>query len=73
MNRLDLENGMNVLNVEGLGMMHIFVYDGNVSKISIFNSKVTKKETRTSQHEGEKCNMVSLKVETDTYSWMVVE
>lgn len=71
MQEMNLENGMNVLNVKGLGMMHIFVYDGNVTNITIFNAKVTKK-TSTHQHEGEDCNHVNVKVVTDTYHHGVV-
>ena len=67
---MDLEDGLNVLNVEGFGTMHVFVYDGNVSKITIFNSKVTKKKTRTIQHDGQKGHLVNLSIETDTYDWM---
>lgn len=45
MNRMELEEGMNVLRVEGWGRMHIHVYDGDVWKVTIYNAKKKKLQT----------------------------
>ena len=42
MNRMKLEEGMNVLRVEGWGRMHVHVHDGDVRKITIYNAKKKK-------------------------------
>lgn len=45
MNRMELEEGMNVLRVEGWGNMYVHVYDGDVWKITINNAKKKKLQT----------------------------
>ena len=42
---MKLEEGMNVLRVEGWGRMHVFVDDGDVWKVTIYNAKKKKLQT----------------------------
>ena len=42
---MELEEGMNVLRVEGWGRMHVFVDDGDVWKVTIYNAKKKKLQT----------------------------
>ena len=45
MNELILEEGMNILRVKRWGYMHVFVRDGSIDKMTVFNVK--KKKVRT--------------------------
>tara|TARA_R110000824_G_C14998788_1_gene655993 strand:+ start:84 stop:296 length:213 start_codon:yes stop_codon:yes gene_type:complete len=36
-NKLQLEEGMNAIDVDGWGMMHVWVRDGNVTELTLFN------------------------------------
>ena len=45
MNELVLEEGMNVLRVKKWGYMHLFVTNGSIDRMTVFNAK--KKKVRT--------------------------
>lgn len=45
MNNMKLEEGMNVLNVDAWGTMHVFVRNGSVYEITVYNAKKTKLST----------------------------
>ncbi len=44
-NTMKLEEGMNVLNVQDWGTMHVWVRNGSVYEITVFNAKKTKLKT----------------------------
>ena len=46
MNTMKLEEGMNVLNVDVWGNMHVWVRNGSVYEITVFNAKKTKLSTK---------------------------
>ena len=45
MNELKLKEGMNILRVEKWGYMHLFVKNGSIDRMTVFNAK--KKKVRT--------------------------
>ena len=65
MNRMIAEDGMNVVTVGGFGDLHIFVKNGDLSKVTIFNARVTKKKTHVMIQHGEKLHHVDLKITVD--------
>ena len=66
MNRTELKEGMNIISMPNYaGTMHIYVYDGKVNEITLFNAKVTKKKTVSSQNRKETCNLVNMTIKTD--------
>lgn len=65
MKTMELEEGMNVINPSGFGKMHVFVRNGNVYEITIFNSSISKRKTRTHQHGGKKLHHVQLEIKSD--------
>lgn len=66
MKAVELEEGMNVIGPNGFGRMHVFVRNGDVYKITIFNSSISKRKTRTQQHRGKKLHYVQLDIKADS-------
>lgn len=44
-NNMKLEEGMNVLDVDEWGCMHVWVRDGSVYEITVFNAKKSRLTT----------------------------
>jgi len=65
MKEMELEEGMNVINPSRFGKMHVFVRNGNVYKITVFNSSISKRKTRTQQYRGKKLHLVNLEIKAD--------
>jgi len=66
MEHYKLKEGMNVIDTPNkAGSMHIFVRDGQVRKMTLFNATVSKKTTRYSQQNGEKSSWVNMEIKTD--------
>ncbi len=65
MKTMALEEGMNVINPSRFGKLHVFVRNGNVYKITIFNSSISKRKTHVQQFKGEKLHHVQLGIKTD--------
>lgn len=42
-----LEDGLNVIKHGDRGFMHIYIYDGVIINMTLFNCKISKKKTRT--------------------------
>ena len=65
MNELKLQNGMNILrNGSKLGSLHIFVDEKGIYEITLFNAKISKKETHTHKFS-ENSHHVNLEIKID--------
>ena len=65
MKRMELEEGMNVINPSRFGKMHVWVKNGNVSSITIFNSSISKRKTHVQRRRGKKLHLVDLQIKAD--------
>jgi hypothetical protein len=65
MKMMELEEGMNVISPSRFGKMHIWVRDGNVYSITIFNSSISKRKTHVQQYNGKKLHHVDLGIKAD--------
>ncbi len=65
MKTMELEEGMNVINPTRYGKLHVFVRNGNVYQITIFNSSISKRKTHVQQYKGEKLHHVQLDIKAD--------
>ena len=63
MKDIKLENGSNWLNVPGYGMLHVWVKEGNLDHVTIYNAKVTKKRTIITKGHSH----VQLDIKVDNY------
>ena len=64
MNYLKLQNGMNILNNGNkLGSLHIHIDEYGINEITLFNAKISKKETHKVSPENS--HWVKLEVQTD--------
>ena len=65
MKTMELEEGMNVINPSRFGKMHVWVRDGNVYSMTIYNSSISKRKTHVQQYNGEKLHHVDLEIKAD--------
>ena len=62
---MELEEGMNVINPNRFGKLHVFVRNGNVYQITVFNSSISKRKTHVQQYRGKKLHHVELEIKAD--------
>lgn len=62
---MELEEGMNVINPSRFGKMHVWVRNGNVYSITIFNSSISKRKTYTQRYNDKKLHHVELTIKAD--------
>jgi len=62
---MELEEGMNVINPSRFGKLHVFVRNGNVYKMTVFNSSISKRKTHVQHYKGKKLHHVELDIEAD--------
>jgi len=65
MKTMELEEGMNIIKPRRFGQMHVWVEDGYVYKVTIFNSSISKRITHTQQYNGKKLHHVNLDIKAD--------
>ena len=65
MKTMELEEGMNVINPSRFGKMHVWVRDGNVYSVTIYNSSISKRKTHVQQCNGKKLHHVDLEIKAD--------
>ena len=66
-NEMKLEEGLNVIETTGTGYgdLHVYVRDGNVTNVTIFNASIKKKKTHTVKHGEKPSHWVNLDVKVD--------
>tara|TARA_R100000406_G_scaffold80572_2_gene61944 strand:- start:1714 stop:1941 length:228 start_codon:yes stop_codon:yes gene_type:complete len=68
-NEMKLEEGLNIIETTptGYGDLHVYVRDGNVTNVTIFNASIKKKKTHTVKHNdgGKPSHWVNLDVKVD--------
>ena len=62
---MELKEGMNVINPSRFGKLHVFVRNGNVYKMTVFNSSISKRKTHVQHYRGKKLHHVELDIEAD--------
>ena len=66
-NEMRLEEGLNVIDTvpTGYGDLHVYVKDGNVTNVTIFNASIKKRKTHTVNCNGSPSHWVNLDIKVD--------
>lgn len=68
-NHVYIKEGLNVIVNQHHEVLHVYVRDGLVQDISLFNARVTNKKTHTCQMDNEKLHYVTMNVKYDSGNW----